>query len=138
MMFPIAMSLLRDWSFSSLAPPQSTIATTLSSIAYYQPTCLQICLWFCAYASLQNLNLMPWWYASKLVLDVPSQWNLKLWRSPLCSHDTQLFATFFSNVMVIYLIKFEFTTSTTLIHIVTCKTINFANDLTFFFSISQW
>jgi hypothetical protein len=57
----------------------------------------------------------------------------KLQKSPLCSHDTQLSTIIISNVMVVYPIIFEFATSTKLIHIVTCKQINFAKDLTFFF-----
>jgi hypothetical protein len=35
--------------------------------------------------------------------------------------------------MVVYPTRFEFVTSTTLIHIVTCKSFNFVKDLTFFF-----
>jgi hypothetical protein len=36
--------------------------------------------------------------------------------------------------MAVYPTRFEFAISTVLMHIVTCKKINFAKDLTFFFS----
>jgi len=34
------------------------------------------------------LNLMPWWSTSKLILDVPLQWNLTSFKGLLCAPKT--------------------------------------------------
>jgi hypothetical protein len=44
-------------------------------LSTYLPTNLLVTLCLCLLAN-SHLNLMPWWFASKFVLDVPSQWNL--------------------------------------------------------------
>jgi hypothetical protein len=45
-MFPIAMSLPKDWPFSSIAPSWFATITTVSSIVCCQYACVQICLQF--------------------------------------------------------------------------------------------
>jgi hypothetical protein len=57
----------------------------------------------------------------------------KLQRPPFCSHDAQLSTTILYNTMVVCHTRFEFVISTMSIHIVTCKKIKIAKDLTFFF-----